>query len=81
MNSVQEAVFNGSRAVNGNGTYSRLYEHEYTDSNGTTFRKKYKFYGQAINAEGLVEDSLMEGRPHNDYNLVVFIVRDVYHSE
>lgn len=81
VNSVQEAVFNGSRAAGAHRAYSRLYDHHFTDANGTKRIKKYKFYGQAINAEASIQESELEGRPPKDYNLVVFIVRDVYHSE
>lgn len=93
VNSVQEAVFNGTRQQRGGTSFSRLYEHQYKDTNNQLQTKKYMFYGQSMRPESVPGwdyakasgDQNVEFnaaiRHAAEYNLLVFTVQDVFHAE
>ena len=98
MNSVQEAVFNGTqkeKARSGTGPslqkiYSKLYEHSYMGEDGVPTTRTYQFFAQALSAEAVrgwdqpdkpkIQFDAANRRP-DDYNLLLFTVEDVPHSE
>ena len=98
MNSVQEAVFNGTqkeKARSGTGPslkkiYSKLYKHSYEGEDGIPTTRTYRFFAQARSSEEVIgwnkpDKSNIQfdaaNRRPGDYNLLLFTVEDVRHSE
>lgn len=93
VNSVQEAVFNGTRRAKSSKAFSRLYEHNYIDADNNLQIKKYMFYGQSMRPEKLAEQDQSKPKTAPDaefdalireaaeYNLLIFTVQDQFHAD
>lgn len=84
VNSVQEALYNGSREDSGGAAFTRSFEHQYRDDNDTIRTKKYMFYGQSLRPEAASsQDSAFNSaiRSAAEYNLLIFTIQDVFHAD
>ncbi len=85
-------VFNGTRKAKGRGLiYTKNYTTPYAYKFNEKTAKKYRFFAQAISHEDVDWDGTEAGaakvkpidhaRTADDYNMLIFTVEDVSHSE